>query len=256
MITQQISLNEMALIGFGNPTVEGDGDTLHAGADKINANFLELYTKINGFAVSTVDSATPTTEGIVKYDGVTIQKNLAGQLTVLFPSVPTVDSIPIGIIAMWSGAPSAIPTGWALCDGTNGRPNLLGRFIVGYNPSDTNYSMGNTGGTANTVVPTHQHSFSAQFTTNPHTHSINDAGHTHTFPEYRDDANDDGPGIDSSNLIHTPSKTFTTANNVTGISLNATQLAGTITGSTDNIGTDGTNKNLPPYYVLAYIIKT
>ena len=39
--------------------------------------------------------------------------------------------IPKGGIIMWSGATTAIPQGWALCDGTNGTPNLRDRFIVG-----------------------------------------------------------------------------------------------------------------------------
>lgn len=37
--------------------------------------------------------------------------------------------LPKGMIVMFSG--TAIPTGWALCDGTNGTPNLTSRFILG-----------------------------------------------------------------------------------------------------------------------------
>lgn len=40
-------------------------------------------------------------------------------------------SIPAGIIAMWGGLASAIPTGWHLCDGTAGTPDLRGLFIKG-----------------------------------------------------------------------------------------------------------------------------
>jgi hypothetical protein len=36
-----------------------------------------------------------------------------------------------GMIIMWGGAVSAIPTGWALCNGQNGTPDLRSRFIVG-----------------------------------------------------------------------------------------------------------------------------
>lgn len=32
---------------------------------------------------------------------------------------------PIGGIILWSGSTESIPTGWALCDGTNGTPNFL-----------------------------------------------------------------------------------------------------------------------------------
>ena len=36
-----------------------------------------------------------------------------------------------GLIVMWSGAIAEIPPGWALCDGTQGTPDLRDRFIVG-----------------------------------------------------------------------------------------------------------------------------
>ena len=61
---------------------------------------------------------------------------------------------------MWSGAVNAIPTGWALCDGNNGTPDLRNRFIVG---AGSTYSVGATGG-ADTVtltvsqIPSHRHS--------------------------------------------------------------------------------------------------
>jgi len=37
---------------------------------------------------------------------------------------------PKGTIVMFNGA-QEIPKGWALCDGTNGTPNLIGKFIKG-----------------------------------------------------------------------------------------------------------------------------
>ena len=58
---------------------------------------------------------------------------------------------PVGGIIMWSGSPSDVPDGWALCDGrtSNGRttPDLSGKFIVGYSSSDSDYNpVGKTGG--------------------------------------------------------------------------------------------------------------
>lgn len=50
-------------------------------------------------------------------------------------------AIPAGFIGMWSG--SAIPAGWALCDGRNGTPDLRDKFVVG---AGGNYTVGATGG--------------------------------------------------------------------------------------------------------------
>ena len=68
--------------------------------------------------------------------------------------------IPVGLIAMWSGESNNIPNSWALCDGSNGTPDLRNRFIV---VSGCNYSVGNSG-CSDTVtlstdqMPSHNHS--------------------------------------------------------------------------------------------------
>ena len=47
-------------------------------------------------------------------------------------------------IIMWSGTAADIPTGWALCDGTGGTPDLTDRFIGGENlPARRNRRRGN-----------------------------------------------------------------------------------------------------------------
>lgn len=53
--------------------------------------------------------------------------------------------VPRGGIILWSGSIASIPTGWQLCDGTNGTPDLRNRFIVC--AGDT-YAVNDTGGTA------------------------------------------------------------------------------------------------------------
>ena len=77
--------------------------------------------------------------------------------------------IPPGIVVMWSGATNAVPSGWALCDGNSGRPDLRDRFVVG---AGSGYVVGATGGadTKNTT------------TNGSHTHAINAAGsHSHAI---------------------------------------------------------------------------
>ena len=39
--------------------------------------------------------------------------------------------IPSGAILIWSGSIATIPDSWVLCDGSNGTPDLRGRFILG-----------------------------------------------------------------------------------------------------------------------------
>jgi len=65
-----------------------------------------------------------------------------------------------GMILMWSGRLSEIPSGWALCDGQNGRPNLLGRFVMGVRSGSTD--PGATGGSnsltlTQSQIPPHNH---------------------------------------------------------------------------------------------------
>ena len=50
-------------------------------------------------------------------------------------------TIPIGGIIIWSGSTGSVPGGWRLCNGSNGTPNLSGRFVVGYSASDSDYDV-------------------------------------------------------------------------------------------------------------------
>ena len=48
------------------------------------------------------------------------------------------DSVPSGTILPWYGALGSIPTGYALCNGSNGTPDLRDRFLVG---AGSSYSL-------------------------------------------------------------------------------------------------------------------
>ena len=69
------------------------------------------------------------------------------------------DVLPVGTILPFAGNLADIPDGWALCDGSNGTPNLKDRFIVGAGYS---YNLGAIGGenyhtlTIN-EMPSHNH---------------------------------------------------------------------------------------------------
>ena len=72
--------------------------------------------------------------------------------------------VPAGVIVMWSGAVASIPPSWALCNGSNGTPDLRDRFIVGAGGS---YEVGDIGGSASVQltsaeIPAHNHNVSLQ----------------------------------------------------------------------------------------------
>lgn len=84
-----------------------------------------------------------------------------------------------GIIVMWGGSVSAIPSGWRLCDGTGGAPDLRSRFIIGYDSTNTaNDTIGETGGNDEITLSVGQlpaHAHPAAFDGDPlpdHTHGI------------------------------------------------------------------------------------
>jgi len=74
-------------------------------------------------------------------------------LTSLIASTST-DTVPIGGIIMYSGAFSAIPLNYRLCNGANGTPNMTDKFAYGTN---TESELENTGGSADAVVVSHTH---------------------------------------------------------------------------------------------------
>lgn len=67
------------------------------------------------------------------------------------PPASSVVNVPSGGIIIWSGAATAIPTGYVLCNGTNGTPNLADSFVVG---AGNNFSVNNAGGFASSGVMT------------------------------------------------------------------------------------------------------
>ena len=165
---------------------------------------------------------------------------------------------------MWSGSSSNIPSGWLLCNGLNGTPDLRDRFIVG---AGSNYGVGNIGGEATHTLttaemPSHNHTFTGK----SHTHTLNLTGltcseageHSHDVTFYRgshagygDDLFARGTVSDGS-LISTSSSSGTHTHEISGTgSLGATTATGTI----GNTGSGSAHENRPPYYALCFIMK-
>lgn len=142
--------------------------------------------------------------------------------------------IPVGGIIMWSGSIAGIPTGWALCDGSNGTPNLRDRFVVG---AGNNYSVAGVGGTTDAIVVSHNHTGTA---------SVTDPGHFHTY-QRNNGAWNTGTSGNTAVAANQGESSPNTSTVTTGIGV-------TITINTN--GSSGTNANLPPYYALAFIMRT
>ena len=143
---------------------------------------------------------------------------------------------PSGMIVLWSGATDAIPTGWVLCNGSNSTPDLRNRFVVG--AGDT-YSVNATGGSADATLVSHTHSA---------TSSVTDPGHFHEIMQKLQGAfANNGAFIQPASTQISNSFTNNSATNTTGISVST---------SLSTAGSSATNANLPPYYALAYIMKT
>jgi len=71
--------------------------------------------------------------------------NLYGIPTTLTSS----NQVPSGCILMWSGSIASIPSGYYLCNGQNGTPNLQDSFVVG---AGNTYGVGNNGGFTSSVT--------------------------------------------------------------------------------------------------------
>lgn len=156
-------------------------------------------------------------------------------------------NIPTGIIVMWSGSVGTIPTGWVICDGTNSTPDLRDRFIVG---AGTTYAVDATGGSKDAVTVAHTHtassSSSSTFTGNA------GSTHSHTFDLIQADV-DTFTGYGPSRVAGYVNGTYP----VTSSTSNPSGTVSTTTTTTvSSTGSSGTNANLPPYYALAYIMKT
>jgi hypothetical protein len=135
------------------------------------------------------------------------------------------DIIPAGVILLWSGSLANIPLGWVLCNGSSGTPDLRDRFIVG---AGNGYAVGATGGQTDATLVSH-------------THTISDPGHVHSM----------GPTV--ARPVTGTSALYSSIDGVPGVINTQSAVTGITINST---GSPATNANLPPYYALAYIMKT
>lgn len=241
-------------IGNGQQFFDNNGVPLNGGLlytyQAGSTTALTTYTDINGTIANAnpivLDSAGRSSNEVwLTYGynykfvlktsaGVTIgtYDNIYGIIGVQSSSGTT---IPSGLISLWYGSIGSVPSGWYLCDGSNGTPDLRDRFIVG---AGSTYSVSATGGSKDAIVVSHTHTATS-------TSTVTDTGHVHGVYS----AGQVSPrGGNEQPLGLSTSSGYNTASAVTGI---------TVATSTTNAsaGVSGTNANLPPYYALAYVMK-
>lgn len=192
----------------------------------------EIDTEFNAIASaisSKADTNSPTLTGTPLAPTASAATNNTQIATTAFVSTAITNAaLPAGCILLWSGSVGTIPSGWVLCNGSNGTPDLRNRFVVG---AGSTYAVGGTGGSADAIVVSHTHTGT---TATSGTHS-----HTYTASEYNCNQNSG----------QTQAGAATT-------STTSSAGAHTHTFTTDSTGSSGTNANLPPYYALCYIMKT
>lgn len=155
------------------------------------------------------------------------------------------NSIPTGIISLWYGTIATVPTGWYLCNGSNGTPDLRDKFVVGASSDETSLAKTNitgaltqTGGTKDSIVVSHTHIA---------TSTVTDPGHAHDIT--------DGEVNTRTNPYFNWSGTGGASVGVTGAGTNSATTGVTVATTLSSVGSSGTNANIPPYYALAYIMK-
>lgn len=220
------SKNTMVLIGvYGSGTDANTKESENYAIIPYGGCFpqpLPFNSAYNGIMTHSIQRVEHVLEGFGGKDdqtnGITnLQEYLTNLKNELIEMIKnSASSVPTGLIAMFSG--TTPPNGWAFCDGMSGRPNLLGRFVVGYDPSNQDYNtIGNMGGEALVTLTLDQ--------IPPHSHKI-------TFKEEKwgDNANN---------------RPFP----------NHTRPDSGYTADTQVTGGGSPHENRPPYFVLAYIIK-
>ena len=148
---------------------------------------------------------------------------------------------------MYSGLQADIPANWAICDGNNGTPNLTNKFVVAAASFDVGTEEWRTsvdgtskesGGAATKTLGTNE--------LPSHTHGITDPGHQHTT------------NVDTGTLFHVGgvanAVNFGGPGGYPGTAFNMDDADTGIT-ETDDEGEVATNKNLPPYFAIAYIMR-
>ena len=238
--------------------VNGEGDHIGQGLtyDLVDKTSAQTITGVKTFSNGLIGNVTGNITGSITGNSGTATKlatsrtiSINGDATgstafdgtanvTITTDVPNI--IPSGGIIMWSGSVATIPSGWYLCNGTNGTPNLVNRFIIG---AGSSYGVGATGGSKDAIVVSHSHTGTTGGQSNGHTHNFT-IGRNFSYTK-----NNTGVHYGDSGFINSNGGEEDTL----GTGYNNQDHSHNFTTST--VGSSGTNANLPPYYALCFIMK-
>lgn len=242
---------------IGNTTAAGTGVAIPAGKSVLlradGTNVVEQLDHINSLSLGTAlavssggtGATTLTANNVLLGNGTSaVQVVAPGTSGNVLTSNGTTwvsaanTTFVTGMIIMWSGTIATIPSGWALCNGSGGTPDLRNRFIIGAHSDDAGVakttitgSPTQTGGSKDAIVVSHSHTTD---TAGSHVHTLN-------YTQF-------GEGGGTGRQYYTP---FTAS----GSSNGGVAAAGSHTHTISTTGSSGTDANLVPYYALAYIMK-
>ena len=149
--------------------------------------------------------------------------------------------VPCGTIVMWGATLDQIPAGWFICDGSNGTPDLRGRFILG-SGKGSNLTLRDPqkplGGRETIALGTNE--------LPKHRHGITDPKHSHTWSLSRQ-----LQGTDDKNHSSELSKGDFGAQDFPQV---VTTSAGTGIEIND-AGSGAAFDIMPPFYILIFIMK-
>jgi len=261
---------------ISSPSTSNGGNILMViNTDSAAKEGFNIITTQNSFAPNATLLATFQASGKVgigtnfpEHTGLTIQEQLsvkglepgtsANTKTLIATSTGLVKQIaaapvPLGGIIMWSG--TTAPAGWRLCEDGVGTvngiqvPDLTDRFVVG--AGDT-YNLGDTGGSKDAVLIQHNHG--GTLSGGSHRHAFEDGYYIESY----ESPNDILDGYDSQQVgANFRGSGDTDANNthIWERDSNTSYQSHSHTIPNDPTTPEtGVNKNLPPYYALAYII--